>query len=400
VIRFSRQRVLLFVAALLLVGAAIAQVIAERNPSGPPLSSSDGNPSGALALARWLEALGYQVGRMEDPSSFESTQILFVLEPMRRFERAEAEAILDWVKRGGVLVYVPSLVPFSTLSATPNTGDGLSDALDLGVRYGPYVSEATPAIPFVSEPQASRFDVRTGRALELRDDAWVPLLQGGDHVVAATRQLGNGRVYVTTSDALFANDGIATADNRAFVLNVLAHHPDRRAATFEEYHHTIIERPDLANTIRTTPWGWAVSYFVLLSFLFMLWAGRRFGPPVVAERAVARSSGEYIVSFAGLLQKARASSWVQQQYAGLVRRRLARMLGVRADLPSADLARLLAERRPIDPAALAGHLAALDGPPLSQGALLSEVRAIEQLLIRGSKAGGQGSAETPAPSGP
>jgi hypothetical protein len=228
----------------------------------------------------------------------------------------------------------------------------------------------------------------------------VPLLQGGDRVIAATRQLGNGRVYVTTSDALFANDGIATADNRAFILNALAHHPDRRATSFEEYHHTIIERPDLANTIRTTPWGWAATYFVLLSFLFLLWAGRRFGPPVIAERAIARSSGEYVVSFAGLLQKARASSWVQQQYAGLVRRRLARMLGVRADLPSSDLARLLAERRPIDQAALAGHLAALDGAPLGQRALLGEVRATEQILTRASGVAGQGSRETPATSGP
>jgi hypothetical protein len=72
--------------------------------------------------------------------------------------------------------------------------------------------------------------------------------------------------------------------------------------------------------------------------------------------------------------------WVQQQYAGLLRRRLARLLGVRADLPGEDLARLLAERRPVDREELAGHLAALDGPPLGQRALLTHVRAVEQIL--------------------
>ena len=385
--RITRQRALLMVGVLLLLGAAIAQAVAEHNPSGPPLASQDGGPSGSLALGRWLQALGYSVDRIEETTALEPVEILFILDPVRRFERAETQAVLDWVRRGGVLLYTPGLVVFTGLAPTPSAGDGLADELEVGVRFGPYVEQATPALPFFTNPPAERFLVKANRGLDLRNDAWTPMIRDGTRAFAATREFGGGRVYVATSDTLLANQGIADEDNLAFVLNVLAHHPTRRAISFEEYHHAVVERPNLANEVRTSPWGWSLLYAALLSFVFLLWAGRRFGPAVVAERAPARSGGEYVAAFAGLLQKARAAGWVQQQYAGLARRRLARILGVRANLPVADLARLLAERRPIEQAALAEHLAALDGPPLGQRSLLGHVRAVEPILRASSERG-------------
>ena len=49
VTRRVRNRVFLLIGILLLVGAAVAQVLAERNPGGPPLSSRDSGGTGALA---------------------------------------------------------------------------------------------------------------------------------------------------------------------------------------------------------------------------------------------------------------------------------------------------------------------------------------------------------------
>jgi hypothetical protein len=40
----------------------------------------------------------------------------------------------------------------------------------------------------------------------------------------------------------------------------------------------------------------------------------------------------------------------------------------------------VAERRPIDPAALAAHLIALDGPPLGERALLRRMRELETMM--------------------
>jgi hypothetical protein len=198
---------------------------------------------------------------------------------------------------------------------------------------------------------------------------------------------------------LFSNLGIAAQDNEAFVLNILARHPGRRAAAFEEYHHTVLERPDLADTIRTSPWGWSLIYAALIGGIFLVWGGRRFGPALVQERVMARSGGDYVVAFAGLLQKARAVGWVQEQYAGLVRRRLARELAVRADLSVDDLARLLGERRNVDAPALTEQLRALEGPPLGQRALLHTVRSVEQMLRQDRWGPGKRGREAPGAGG-
>ncbi|MBI4492987.1 MAG: DUF4350 domain-containing protein [Chloroflexi bacterium] len=393
-----RHRAPLMLALLLLGGAVAAQSAAgcdQRSLGGRLLSSRDACPAGALALALWLDQLGYQVGRMEGlaASPDESTELLFVLRPTRRFDRAEARATLDWVRRGGVLVYVPSMLPGE--GAAPGLpSDGLADELALALRFGPMVERVAPSFPFFSAPPGSRFVVQSSSGLELRDDTWLPLMGDGGRVLAAARLLGRGRVYAAASEALFTNQGLGEDDNATFLLNVLARHPTLRAVAFDERHHGIIEPPDLAGVVRSSPWGWALMYAAAVSFGFLVWGGRRFGPALVPERTPRRSSGEYVTAFAGLLQRARAADWAQAQYTHLLRRHLARTLGVRADLPAADLARRLAERWPIDSAGLAERLAALDRPRLGERGLLVHVRALEQMLrvLRG------GDGETRGPS--
>src|SRR5207237_8854784 len=73
------------------------------------------------------------------------------------------------------------------------------------------------------------------------------------------------------------------------------------------------------------------------------------------------------------------ADWIQRQYAKSIRVELARAFGVRADLPPTELARLIAERRPVDERELAAGLAAVDGSSLGDRALLQRVRALESL---------------------
>lgn len=379
----ARHRAALVLGALLVLGAVVAQLAGERTPNqGPPLASNDSSRTGALALALWLERLGYQVDRLEPGSQVElrDGSILFVLEPVRPFSRLEAEATLGWVRRGGALVYVPSVRSAFAQISPALSADVLNDELGIAVRIGPTAAEASAAFPFFTAPPASRFAVHTAEALDLRDDAWVPLIGTEGRTLVGTRQLGVGRVYVAVSDALFANSGIGEEDNAAFVLNILARHPEARTVVLEEAHHAPAETPGLMDEMRAQPWGWAVIYAILLTMGFLFWAGRRFGPAVARPREPARSTGEYVTSFAGLLQRTRATEWTQRQLSQALRRRLARLLGVRAETPPNDMARVFGDRYALDGSPLAASLAGLDGGPLAERQILGYVRAVEQTL--------------------
>jgi hypothetical protein len=382
----ARNRAALILAALLVAGGVLGQTVAERTSDreGPTLSSTDAHPNGALAMALWLERLGYRVERIDTGGSLADIGVLFVLLPVRPFARAEATALADWVRRGGVLVYHPG-PSFSIATGDGSTGDALATELEIGVRFGPFAGTGEGTEAFFTAPQATTFRLDSRWALDLRGDDWVPLVQEDDRTYAAGRQLGEGRVVAVTADAFFSNARILDRDNPAFTLNILARAPGSRAVAFEEAHHRRVETPDLLAVMRVSPWGWAIGYACALTFGFIVWGGRRFGPPVVAAAVPARSSGEYISAFAGLLQRRRATDWLQKRYAAVVRQRVASRLGVRSDLPAAELGRLLAERQPIDRAAFAAGLSALDGSSLGERALLELVRSIEAMLRAGGR---------------
>lgn len=381
-IAWRRGRLWALLGLLIFGGAVVAQVVAEHNQSagGRSLSSTDPGPGGTLALALWLEEMGYGVARIDDrvPSG-DDADVAFILAPVRPFEEAEAEATATWVRTGGILVYVPSAGTLTSLLGGSSGADRLLRRLGLQMTIGPSVDDAEPSVPFFRSPPAARFRVETFWSLAI-EEPWVPLVEGSGQIIVATRALGEGRVYVSASGNVFSNEGIGRAENHALVLNALRRHPDARRVAFDEYHHQLIERPSLAAAARTSPWGWAVAYAAALSFIFLVWGGRRFGPAVVSEPIAQRSAGDYVAALGGLLQRARALPWAQRQYVTLARRRLGRILGVRPDLPPADMAELAASRRAGEADTIATHLIALDGAPLGQRELVTEVRAMEHLL--------------------
>ncbi|HUX88112.1 MAG TPA: DUF4350 domain-containing protein [Chloroflexota bacterium] len=400
-----RNRAGVFLILLLVIGAVLGTIADERNSSGPaqpPLSSTDAGPGGALALALWLERLGYGVERIQGEQSVPdaSIDLAFVLDPSDPFSRQDAQAMLNWVRRGGTLVYVLPPFPIQFTDGASTAGTSLADQLRIGVRYGAGLPPAgcrdatpcgspdsvTPTFPFFRSPAARSFWVDDAWALDLSDDSWIPLIlrtSGGKSApVVATRAFGSGRVYAFASGAFFSNRGIDQRDNAAFLLNLLARTRVTTVA-FDEYHHGITAAPDLLSTARRSPWGWAIAYAAIVGFFFAAWGGRRFGPAIVPERPVGRSGGEYVSAFAGLLQRQRgAATWAQEQLARLIRRRLAREHAVPADLPASELARVVAERQPIDAVALANALGALDGPSLGEPALLTCLRDLEHTLGR------------------
>jgi hypothetical protein len=391
-----RHRTALVLGLLLLVGVVLAQIASARNAAeqgGPALSSLDAKPGGALALALWLQSEGFRVDRLDGglSSPDDTVRYLFVLRPTQRFDQADARSIIEWVGRGGTLIYVPGVVLDPSASA-PDLGDGLDRELNLVPGFGSGGQNPlriSPGPPFFTSPPASQFRSAATFGLNPVDPNWIPLIEvensTDNRVVVARRRYGAGQAVAIGSEDLLSNGHIGDGDNLALLLNVLARGAPDKVAAFDEYHHGVAaSTTDLLKAARSQPWGWVLAYLAVLSFFFALWSGRRFGPPIVLEKLPGRSTGDYVTAFAGLLQRnvatGGASAWAQAQYSRLVRRGLARTQGIRSDLPAQDLARILAERRPIDAAALSEQLARLGGPPLTNRALLETVRSLEPIL--------------------
>ena len=154
--RFLHEhRSVLILGALLVAGALVGQLVGDHTRTeGPPLSSHSSSGTGALALVLWLERLGYSVERLETGAQPElkDGSILFVLQPLRRFNRAEAEAVLSWVRRGGVLVYVPGFGSIVTPATPGSPPDVLNEELGIGVRFAPLVEETSAPLPWYFFP--------------------------------------------------------------------------------------------------------------------------------------------------------------------------------------------------------------------------------------------------------
>ena len=139
--------------ALLLAGlfAALAVFIAlgpARSASDPAAgshSSHSSGPDGALALYRWLAALGYKVERLQyqtfapDPAA----DLLIVLAPRERFSREEAAEVAAWVEEGGVL-----------LVAEGRAG-AFGDAAPLLAAFGSTPGSASASPPSSTRPTGS-----------------------------------------------------------------------------------------------------------------------------------------------------------------------------------------------------------------------------------------------------
>jgi hypothetical protein len=375
--------------ALILIGlfVALAAFIALgparslSDPSASSHSSHSSGPDGALALYRWLGALGYEVERLQyqafapDPAA----DLLIVLGPSERFTREEAEAVAAWVEEGGVL-----------LAAEARAG-AFGDAAPLLAAFAvevapapgqPGLIEMAPVLqPALSAPLALRLRAETSAVLRLgRPDA--ALLAGtAEAPVLAGLQVGAGYVYASSAAHPFSNEGLGAADNAALVLNILRRVPPGGRIVFDEVHHGFISQPSLRALLFGTPWGWAILYAAATMAAYLAFTGRRFGRPVpLRAEARRRSSAEYLESMAGLLRRGGKLSYVQAHFHSSFKRRLARAHGLNPRLEDGAFVESLAEADPALARAAQPLLARLAIPLGSEAELLRAVAAADELL--------------------
>jgi hypothetical protein len=367
----------LFLALILFVVLGPARQPPQQ-PNVPTTHSS--RAAGAQALFTWTERMGYRAQRLEfrDFALDQADDVLLVLGPTTAITPDQARDTLEWVTRGGTLVFA------SEESALFGGTNELLDQLD--VELAVYSSTTTidhaiPLQPALDAPPVGQAQVRTGRVLLPRRNDYAPLLGTPDALLVLGIQHGRGYIYLSSTVYPFTNEGLAEEQNARLVLNMLRSAPSGGRIVFDEYHHGYVHPPSAGGALTGTPFGWAGLYIAAAVGMYLLLSGRRFGRPVpLREEIQRRSSAEYVESMADLFRRGGKTGYMLAHYQRQFKRRLARQYGVNPQLDDAAFARELSQVGPIDQAALAALLARLRSGAHDDSALLRMIAETDAFL--------------------
>lgn len=331
------------VVALLLVIVLLAAV-AGANRGGddrydPRTSTYVRSGDGAAALFWTLQALGVEVGRSRapflDPDSLRG--VVAVLAPTIVPTAEEASAMVEHVRRGGTLVWVPG--PY-------DTGSPAWDSLGLATRWleglSPWMDETRSA-----RPEPHRWTQGVGAVAGFQrvfaDTSAALLAPGAEtllrvegHPAAVTWRIGAGRVVALADARPLSNGRLRQSGAATLFARMAAETARGDTLWFDEYHHGFGGGGSLVGGMmrhagRVLPRGMWIQ--LLIAVALLLWAsGRRFGAPLAPPPMRRRSPLEHVEALAGAYRQAGA-------------RRTARRLLL------AGLARRLGRRAPADDAA-------------------------------------------------
>lgn len=328
--------------ALMLVAILFALITSpggQRSVLDPRASSFRATPHGSLGLFLLLEEL-------EVPTARRTTALvegdplpgaLALLAPTEALSPAEVEALLDWVDRGGKLIY----------AAAP--GDTVLAAL--GLVLDPVQSEASPGTRarYATPDEPHRFTAGVARVYAFRyafadsseglSGEGLPLLRldgGGAGLVLKRR--GSGSILAWSDAGPLANHSLRTSGAAV----VFARAAEEFAAAggalhFDEFHHGFRGGGSPARAVavfvRDTAAGRMSLQLGLAGVALLILLGRRFGAPHAPAAARRRSPLEHLHALAGAYQAGNARNRARH----LILTGVARRLGRRPPAPGQEV---------------------------------------------------------------
>jgi hypothetical protein len=307
----------------LLIGALRLATQRVDLPAGSSLSSG---PDGVLALYSWLEDAGAQTQRQSTRAIGAEVNSVVLIEPAAMLDTPAKQALDGVADRGGTLLLA---------------GDSLQwvvAARALGVTVEPAELTTHMLTPDGQRlPQSARFRLSANGAepLLLADDGkWLGL----------EMPYRNGKLIVIASPLPFTNAGLTDDATARFVFRQFVSPLAGQSVAFDEYQR-LPGGADSGSTsanqlLFQTPTGLAIVYAALLTFAFLLLAGRRLGPALAVRSAAEsqRTMYEHVQMLADLYRRAGQLGVVR----GAFNRHYARLLargGVstrrRTELPNA-----------------------------------------------------------------
>jgi len=297
--RARRIDPLYVVATILTIAVLGLAVLVGANAQGQRRTASvfDQTSGGASDLRALVEALGARTvilqGERFAPRE-SGASVVFLLGATEFVDEEDVTAARAFLQNGGTLV-VATDAGFAETALLRAFGADLSGRA-LSSEYDTTSVLAAPA-------RANRIVLDRGATLNL-GDRWSPVARVGEQTIAAMTREGRGTVVLVSSLAPFVNALLGEGDNSRFALSLAASgFGAGHSVGFDEYHHGAHPSPELLAVLERTWLGRALLVVAGIVFIYLLWSGRRFGPPLPADPRPPRSSLDYVRGFAGLVRR-------------------------------------------------------------------------------------------------
>lgn len=311
--------------AAALLAAGLLGLVQIGRPASPPLDIHSAAPNGALALARWLQQAGYDLrtvtSRDLSVGSLPRGSVMFILSPATDMTAAQAKSLERWAGRGGRVVLVTD----------GTTGAPLLQRL--GATVVPALPERVRVVqPLLTAPLVASLAGDTSAVVGVSRDG-VTVAEADEGAVLVRWARGQGVIWVLTAGQLLQNGSIGQGQNRGLALNLAG--PRGGTVVIDQFTLPPVSTP---TNIMDTTWGVALLLAAAVIVLYRFLSGWRLGPALPSPEAAPRPAVEYVISLAGVMQRARA----RQEVLRLYQRRLGAVVR-RRSVPDAVLKPLLTE---------------------------------------------------------
>ena len=335
--------------------------------AAPSAKFADAKPNGGKGLALMLNRTGYQSKVQDAPlrQMPADAAAWLLLDPQTNFTKREGKQLLDWVKRGGTLIYSVERSRFLGIFPTDNNDTTATNGVEMVAQelkisndfdFAGIASQGSqkslPELPAVAldVPSNARAGVKSavGAGGNFGIERAHIALAGAPGGTIARIPYGKGQVWAVPNAWIFTNYGLSQPDTAVLVSNMLRTqappNKTRKAVYFDERAHDESERPPAPDTLisrlKKPPISTAITQLLFAGALLWIFAARRLGAavPLPTRGPVTRAS-QFAQAMGALFSKtarpAAAADIIGQDF----RKRLASRLGMSPTENDAILAR-------------------------------------------------------------
>lgn len=347
---------LIFLVALL----AIATNNEKQAETLPRAQWGDKTPLGGQGLRLTLQKLGYAPKLQRETMQImpRDAKIWLILDPETRFSLQEAKILLNWVQKGGVLLFCvrpqANFWGFTTHGAdSSEQSEGVEKLRNsLGIarsegqqpKAGEFLPELAPlALDALSNYRAG-VKVASGSARNLEINAPFLEIAGPPGSTIARRNVGRGQVFAFPDALLFTNYALSKGDNANLVANFVRVHAPSGAVYFDERSGgeaaPDTSPPTLWTYLLRAPAVYALWQLGAAGLLLWAFAGRRLGAPVALSRdAKVTRASQFAGAMGALFAKVNRPQAAALIVGARFRQRLAQRLGLSPSENDSILAR-------------------------------------------------------------